>query len=179
MKAAYSSYLTAGLLLLLSLPACTETLPPGVMRLDNTTAPALQLNNLDGEPYDLKNTQGHWRFVHFWASWCGPCRKEMPGIERMIAALGDSELEIVLINTAETEDEVFTFLGIVAPDLVPLMDSDGKVTEVWQPRGLPATYLVDPAGRIQYQALGGREWEKPEYLEFLQGLSQPESQGSQ
>ena len=57
MKTAYSSYLTAGLLLLLSLPACTETLPPGVMRLDNTTAPALQLNNLDGEPYDLKNTQ--------------------------------------------------------------------------------------------------------------------------
>lgn len=170
MKAAYSSYLTAGLLLLLSLPACTETLPPGVMRLDNITAPALQLNNLDGEPYDLKNTQGHWRFVHFWASWCGPCRKEMPSIERMIAALGDSELEIVLINTAETEDEVFTFLGIAAPDLVPLMDSDGKVTDVWQPRGLPATFLVDPAGRIQYQALGGREWEKPEYLEFLQGL---------
>ena len=170
MKAAYSSYLTAGLLLLLSLSACTETLPPGVMRLDNTTAPALQLNNLDGEPYDLKNTQGHWRFVHFWASWCGPCRKEMPSIERMIAALGDSELEIVLVNTAETEDEVFTFLGIAAPDLVPLMDSDGKVTDVWQPRGLPATFLVDPAGRIQYQALGGREWEKPEYLEFLQGL---------
>ena len=170
MKAAYSSYLTAGLLLLLSLPACTETLPPGIMRIYNITAPALQLNNLDGEPYDLKNTQGHWRFVHFWASWCGPCRKEMPSIERMIAALGDSELEIVLINTAETEDEVFTFLGIVAPDLVPLMDSDGKVTDVWQPRGLPATYLVDPAGRIQYQALGGREWEKPEYLEFLQGL---------
>jgi thiol-disulfide isomerase/thioredoxin len=169
-KAAYSSYLTAGLLLLLSLSACTETLPPGVMRLDNITAPALQLNNLDGEPYDLKNTQGHWRFVHFWASWCGPCRKEMPSIERMIAALGDSELEIVLVNTAETEDEVFTFLGIAAPDLVPLMDSDGKVTDVWQPRGLPATFLVDPAGRIQYQALGGREWEKPEYLEFLQGL---------
>ena len=170
MKSLFSHTLSAGLLLLLSLPAFAETLPPGVMRIDGTSAPALKLNDLDGEPYDLKTTRGHWRFVHFWASWCGPCRKEMPSIERMIALLGDSELEIVLVNTSETEDEVFTFLGIVAPDLVPLMDSDGKVTEVWQPRGLPATFLVDPVGNIQYQALGGREWEKPEYLEFLHGL---------
>ena len=172
MKSVFSHYLSVGLLLLLSLPAFAETLPPGVMRIDGTSAPALKLNDLDGEPYDLKTTRGHWRFVHFWASWCGPCRKEMPSIGRMIALLGDSELEIVLVNTSETEDDVFTFLGIVAPELVPLMDSDGKVTEVWQPRGLPATYLVDPGGNIQYQALGGREWEKPEYLEFLRGLSQ-------
>jgi len=47
---------------------------------------------------------------------------------------------------------------------------------VWQPRGLPATFLVDPVGNIQYQALGGREWEKPEYLEFLRGLSQQKEQ---
>jgi hypothetical protein len=53
---------------------------------------------------------------------------------------------------------------------MPLMDLDGQATELWQPRGLPATYLVDPAGRIQYQALGGREWEKPVYLDFLRGL---------
>ena len=107
MKTAFSTYLPACLLLLLSLAACAESLPPGMMRIDNLPAPALQLDNLDGEAYDLAKTHGHWRFVHFWASWCGPCRREMPGIERMISALGDSELEIVLINTAETEDEVF------------------------------------------------------------------------
>ena len=153
-----------------------ETLPPGVMRIDGIPAPALQLDNLDGEAYDLEASHGHWRFVHFWASWCGPCRKEMPSIGRMATALGDNDLEIVLVNTAETEDEVFTFLGIVAPDLVPLMDTDGQATEVWQPRGLPATYLVDPSGHIQYQALGGRAWGKPVYLEFLRGLGKPKPQ---
>ena len=170
MKSTFIQGLCSCLMVFASIAACAEDLPPGVMRINGTPAPPLQLNNLDGEPYDLQATQGHWRFVHFWASWCGPCRKEMPSIERMVSALGDSPLEIVLINTAETEDEVFTFLGIVAPDLVPLMDSDGQATEVWQPRGLPATYLVDPAGKIQYQALGGREWEKPVYLKFLRGL---------
>ena len=172
MKNALPSCLCACLLLLTSLAAGAESLPPGIMRIDNLPAPALQLDNLDGEAYDLANTHGHWRFVHFWASWCGPCRREMPSIERMSSALGDSELEIVLVNTSETEDDVFTFLGIVAPQLVSLMDSDGEVTGVWQPRGLPATFLVDPDGNIQYQALGGREWQKPAYLAFLRGLDQ-------
>jgi len=165
------------LLVMTAITANAATLPPGIMRIDSKPAPALQLDNLDGDAYDLQATHGHWRFVHFWASWCGPCRKEMPSIERMVTALGDSPLEIVLVNTAETEDEVFTFLGIVAPDLVPLMDTDGQVTEAWQPRGLPATYLVDPSGHIRYQALGGRAWEKPVYLEFLRGLGIPKPQG--
>ena len=80
------------------------------------------------------------------------------------------ELEIVIINTAESEDTVFEFLAAVAPDLNPLMDKDGLVTEHWQPRGLPATFLVDPAGRLQYLALGGRPWDAPEYMRFLKRL---------
>ena len=171
MRTATSRLLTVLLLAALSGTAWATELPPGVMRIAGKPAPALQLDNLDGEPYDLATTDGHWRFVHFWATWCGPCRKEMPGIQRMITLLKDSDIEFLVINTAETEDEVFSFLGIVAPELVPLMDTDGLTTEAWQPRGLPATYLVDPAGRIQYQALGGREWEQPPYLEFLQNLS--------
>jgi thiol-disulfide isomerase/thioredoxin len=158
------------LILLASMPATAAELPQGVIRVAARPAPALQLDNLDGEAYDLESSQGRWRFVHFWASWCGPCRKEMPGIDRMTRLLADSGIEFVLVNTAETENTVFTFLGIVAPDLVPLLDSDGVATDAWQPRGLPATYLVDPDGLIQYQALGGREWEQPEYLEFLRGL---------
>ncbi|MGD2138658.1 MAG: TlpA disulfide reductase family protein [Gammaproteobacteria bacterium] len=145
-------------------------LPQGVMPVAGKPAPPLQLDNLDGESYDLENSQGRWRFVHFWASWCGPCRKEMPSIDRMTRLLEDTDIEFVLVNTAETEDSVFTFLGVVAPDLVPLLDNDGLVTEAWQPRGLPATYLVNPDGLIRYQALGGRDWEQPPYLEFLRGL---------
>ena len=162
----------AGLLLLclaVQLPA--GELPAGVMPVAGIEAPPLQLDNLDGVAYDLADSGGHWRFVHFWASWCGPCRREMPSIQKMLPLIEGTDIEVVLVNTAETEDEVFTFLGIVAPDLVPLLDTDGLVTEAWQPRGLPSTYLVDPEGRIRYQVLGGREWEKPAYVEYLRGLA--------
>jgi len=170
MKSAPLVTLAAVLLLSIgSVPKAAE-LPQGVMKVAGKPAPSLQLENLDGEPYDLDDSRGRWRFVHFWASWCGPCRKEMPSIDKLTRLLAGSDLEFVLVNTAETEDSVFSFLGIVAPDLVPLLDSDGLATDAWQPRGLPATYLVDPGGLIQYQALGGREWEQPAYLEFLRNL---------
>jgi thiol-disulfide isomerase/thioredoxin len=170
MKPVTHATIAAVLIALAAAMTYATELPQGVMQVAGKPAPPLQLDNLDGEAYDLENSQGRWRFVHFWASWCGPCRKEMPSIDQLTRLLGDSNVEFVLVNTAETEDSVFSFLGIVAPDLVPLLDSDGLATEAWQPRGLPATYLVDPDGLIQYQALGGREWEKPAYLEFLRNL---------
>jgi thiol-disulfide isomerase/thioredoxin len=128
---------------------------------------------MDGNGFDLSEERATWAFVHFWASWCTPCRREMPRIQAMSERLGDLPLAIVLVNTAETEDTVFAFLAAVAPDLMDtLLDRDGLVTERWQPRGLPSTFLVDPAGRIRYLVLGGREWDRPEYLEFLRGLAQ-------
>lgn len=163
--------LVAMLLTLLVWPAlATQELPTGILPLDGQDAPSLRLENLDGETWDIEQARGRWVFVHFWASWCGPCRKEMPTIQTIHEQLDPQQMEFAVINTAESEDMVFTFLGTVAPDLNPLMDTDGLVTERWQPRGLPATYLVDPEGRLRYLALGGRPWDSPEYMSFLQRL---------
>jgi thiol-disulfide isomerase/thioredoxin len=147
--------------------AASESLPKGIMKLDGRAAPALLLEDMDGQTWDIGEARGHWVFVHFWAAWCGPCRLEMPTIQAIYPKFDAGELEIVVINTAESEDTVFEFLATVAPDLNPLLDKDGLVTERWQPRGLPATFLVDPAGRLQYLALGGRPWDTPDYLKFL------------
>lgn len=149
-----------------------DNLPKGIMTLDGRHAPPLVLKDLDDNSWDIEQSRGHWVFVHFWASWCGPCRREMPAIQGIYPLFDPSRLEIVLINTAEAEDTVFSFIGVVAPDINPLMDSDGLVTERWQPRGLPATFFVDPNGKLQYLALGGRAWNKPEYINFLKRLIQ-------
>jgi thiol-disulfide isomerase/thioredoxin len=151
-------------------PADAPPLPPGIMAVDGIPAPALRLNSIDGDPYDLAGSRGQWVFVHFWATWCGPCKREMPAIQRMINRLQTRQIEFVMVNTAEAEDEVFAFLAAVAPDVTPLMDTQGLMTDLWQPRGLPASFLVDPQGRIRYQALGGRKWDTAPYLEFLRRL---------
>ena len=147
-----------------------KMLPKGILQLAPYSAPATSLKDLDGESYNLKEDKGTWVFVHFWASWCGPCREEMPAIQSMINILQPEGLRLAMINTAEDEDTVFSFLSAYAPDVRPLMDHDGQITEKWQPRGLPATYLVDPNGQVRYQALGGRAWNTPPYLVFLRDL---------
>jgi len=144
-----------------------ETLPKGIIRIDAREAPALVLNDMDGNVFDLAKLKGHWVFVHFWASWCAPCRKEMPTIQATLREYEDSDLKFAIVNTAESEDAVFSFLGSIASELVPLMDTDGLVTERWQPRGLPSTFFVDPEGMLRYQALGGRAWNKGAYKKFL------------
>lgn len=146
-----------------------QQLPKGVIALDKP-APVLRLKDGSGKIVDLEVFRGKWVLVHFWAGWCAPCRRELPTIERMAERLVPDYLELILINTAETEDEVFAFMSSVAPNLVSLHDTDGSVTERWQPRGLPASFFVDPEGRIRYVALGGRPWDTPVYMRFLRGL---------
>lgn len=145
-------------------------LPPGIIKLNSYEAPSIKLSDIDEEPFDLNDNKGDWVFVHFWASWCGPCRKEMPAIQNMWNQMKDKGMKIALINTAENEDTIFSFLSVYAPDIRPLMDTDGQVTEAWKPRGLPATYLVDPQGQVRYQAFGGRSWDTNSYLSFLHKL---------
>ncbi len=146
-------------------------LPKGIIELKGQPAPPLVLQDMDGVGFDLADAKGRWVFVHFWASWCGPCRREMPAIQRMAEQTRELPMEIVLVNTAEDEDTVFSFLGVVAPDLGSLMDRDGQTTEAWQPRGLPATYIVGPQGRLRYQTLGGLPWDEADYLTFLRRIS--------
>lgn len=145
-------------------------LPKGIIESQARPAPALTLSDMDGQTQSLNDYRGKWVFVHFWASWCGPCRKEMPHIQKLVNLMSTQDLAFMIINTAETEDTIFTFLSAIAPDLRSLLDHDGLKTEEWQPRGLPATYLVDPTGIIRYQALGGRPWHKKPYTDFLTRL---------
>ena len=153
--------------------ACAAELPAppkGIRVYDIGSTPNFTLKDIDGESFMLENTRGNWVFLHFWASWCGPCRKEMPAIQRMSELIQDDKLDIVMINTAEDEDTIFSFLGETGTELSSLMDKDGLVTETWKPRGLPTTFLIDPNGVVRYQAIGGREWDKATYTGFIKQL---------
>ena len=144
--------------------------PKGIRHYEIGEAPEFTVTDMDGEPFTLASTRGKWVFLHFWASWCGPCREEMPAIQQMTETFNNDKIEFVLINTAENEDTIFSFLGEIGMDMNSLMDADGLVTEKYKPRGLPTTILIDPNGNVQYQAIGGREWHNAEYINFLRKL---------
>jgi len=164
-------WFVAGLLSLCFAGAQAAEPPPGMIKLDGRPAPALKLSDLDGKSVDLAQRRGRWTLVHFWATWCGPCRREMPTLAQLMKTLPPERLNIYLVNTAESEDDVFVFLASVSPELGTLLDRDGQVTERWQPRGLPASFLVDPQGKLRYLALGGRDWASGPYLKFLRELT--------
>ena len=122
-------------------------LPRNIITLDGSVADNFVISDYDDKTYELEQSRGRWVFLHFWASWCGPCRKEMPIVHQLQKQLADKPIDIVIVNTAEDEDTIFSFLGSVAPDLHSYMDRDGELTEIWAPRGLPTTFFIDPQGR--------------------------------
>jgi len=148
-------------------------LPFGIRHYDIGQAKNFELEDVDGEKFSLDETRGQWVFLHFWASWCGPCRQEMPTIQKLIELMSADKLKFVLVNMAEDEDEIFTFMSTIDIEIDSLLDSDGLVTEAWKPRGLPTTFLINPQGQVKYQAIGGRDWTQPEYIKFLRFLLKP------
>jgi thiol-disulfide isomerase/thioredoxin len=144
--------------------------PFGIRHYDIGMAQNFTLNDMDGEKFELKSSKGHWVFLHFWASWCGPCREEMPTIQKLFSIMQGKKFQIVMINTAEDDDTIFEFLAATDVELNSLMDVDGLVTEIWKPRGLPTTFLINPKGEVKYQAIGGRDWDKEEYVQFIERL---------
>jgi len=164
--------LTTLLALLISVNAYAESIKPpkGIRFYDIGLAENFKLKDIDGESFELKNSRGKWVFLHFWASWCGPCRKEMPSIQRLTNSLNKDSITFVFVNTAENEDTIFTFMSAIDMEINSLMDTDGEVTEMWKPRGLPTTFLIDPQGYVRYQAIGGRDWDKGMYRKFIKKL---------
>jgi len=102
--------------------------------------------------------------VNFWATWCPPCREEMPSMQRAWEQLQAEGVMMLAVNVGESADTVFQFTANYPVDFPLLLDLDSSVLGQWPVQGLPATFVVDSEGRIAYRAIGGREWDDPQLL---------------
>lgn len=137
---------------------------------DRPPAPEIDLVDLEGQRHTLARHRGKVLIVNFWATWCPPCREEMPSMERAWQALKGEEVLLLAINVGETEDQVWTFTSNFPVSFPLLLDQDSKTIEAWPVRGLPTTFVVDPQGRLVYRAIGGRAWDGPVLLEQVRAL---------
>ncbi len=126
--------------------------------------PPLALNDINGKPLKLEDYRGKVVMVQFWATWCPPCRKEMPSMMRLQTKLAGKPFIILAVNMGETEKEIKDFLALVNADFTVPMDSDGKAISAWKVFVAPSTFLIDPKGNIRYALQGGAEWDAPEYV---------------
>jgi cytochrome c biogenesis protein CcmG, thiol:disulfide interchange protein DsbE len=156
----------AVLLLALALPAAAAELKPW----SGGSTPALELSDLEGKKHSLADYRGKVVLVNFWATWCEPCREEMPSIERLRASLGGRPFAVLAVNLAEPESRIRKFLEAVPVGFPILLDRDTKTTRAWQAKVLPATYIVGPDGAIRYRHVGDLDWSTPEVRKQIVAL---------
>ena len=121
-------------------------------------APALALKDLDEKSHRLSDYRGKVILVNFWATWCGPCRDEMPSIQELKNKLAGKPFVVLAVNLDEPESRIRKFLAPMKLDFIFLLDPERKVAREWGARILPASYVIGPDGRIRYSLIGEINW---------------------
>jgi thiol-disulfide isomerase/thioredoxin len=136
---------------------------------DPVPAPPLRLEDIDEVEHDLADLRGRLVLVNFWATWCPPCRREMPSMERLYQKLKERGLTVLAVDVGEDADTIFAFTGQLdpAPTFPLLIDPDSNAAQDWGVKGLPTSFVVDPEGRVIIRAVGGTEFDDPAAIDQL------------
>ncbi len=128
--------------------------------------------NLAGDQFTLADTNGRYRLVNFWATWCPPCRAEMPTLDALQADLGGDTFEVLTIATGKNRvEDINTFFESAGVKNLPvLLDPYGKLGRAMGALGLPTTILLDPEGNEIAHLTGGADWHSENAVAVLKAL---------
>lgn len=122
------------------------------------TAPDFTLQTLDGKEAKLSDFRGKPVFVNFWATWCPPCRAEMPDMQELYDNMDIEILAVNLTNTEKSEEDVSSFVEDMGLTFPVLMDPKGQLSTAYNVKAYPTSYLLDAEGKIRYIAYGAMNY---------------------
>jgi peroxiredoxin len=139
---------------------------------EGTASIDFTLSDLSGKKVSLSQYRGKLVFLNFWATWCPPCRAEMPAMERLYQKLKGQGLVVLAVDLQEDAKSVQKFVDEHKLTFPILLDSDGRVGATYGARSIPTTYIIGRDGGALGGTVGGREWDSPEMIGFFTRLLQ-------
>ena len=132
--------------------------------------PALALADLDGTRHTLEDYRGKVVLLNFWATWCEPCLEEMPSMQALERRFAGRPFTILAVNYGESRPKVADFARRLTLGLRVLLDPNMDAPRAWRVRVLPASFLVDPSGRVRYSVVGEMDWARDAAVETVRRL---------
>ena len=120
--------------------------------------PSLRLPRLDATTWSLEEQRGHAVLLNFWATWCEPCREEMPALARLAAREQARGLRVVAVDYRETEDAVRRFLDATPLAIEVARDPDGAAAKAFDVHAFPSTVAIGADGRVRFVVMGECDW---------------------
>lgn len=139
----------------------------------NSPAPDFTLATPNGQTIQLSSLRGQWVFLNFWATWCVPCRLEMPALQQLVNGdLGmKGKVTVLAVDKEEDASTIKAFQTELKLTIPVVMDTDNKVNVNYGIIGLPTTYIIDPQGIVRYHKLGPLS--SDEITAYLADFNQP------
>ena len=133
-------------------------------------APSFSLATKDGQPFALEDLKGQVVMINFWATWCGPCRKEMPLLDALYQRYSKLGFTLVGVNVEENPSGADEFLRETPVSFPILYDSENKVSKLYDVNAMPSTVLVDRQGNMRYLHKGYKPGDENDYQNWIRTL---------
>ena len=128
-------------------------------------APDFNLMGMDGETHTLEDLKGKFVLVNFWATWCNPCKVEMPLLDKLHQTLKSEKFTVLGLHLGPGPENIEEFKKLMPISFPIYVDMDLEVN--WGVPGLPTTFLMNPEGKLIYRAVGKREFASDDMINFL------------